>query len=438
MERSRTSLFNIDIWLFGSVLALMVIGVFFVFSSGVSSTGEVVSNEYLKQILWVAVALGILVGLTFLNYRTYYELYLILYILFLVLLVATKLFGREVNGAQAWLGVGELGIQPSEFAKIATSIFLAKYFADQRQNMHKIRTLGIGALIIGAPVLLILSQPDLGTSLVFIVIYITMAFMAGARLRHVLFMIVVGASILVFTVIPFYFENIALTSSPLSALLTDKLVVLVLGSVLALITGLGIWGSLKLKNPGFYWVAYSSLILLLALVGSYFLRNELAAYQIKRFVIFMNPYVDQQGAGWNIIQSLNAIGSGGFFGKGFLQGTQSHLRYLPMQSTDFIFSILAEEWGFIGGLAVFTLYGIILWRALNTILKVKDPFAANLVAGLTGMLFFHMFFNVGMTMGMVPITGIPLYFLSYGGSHLVTGAITVGIIMNIYHRRFMF
>ena len=125
-------------------------------------------------------------------------------------------------------------------------------------------------------------------------------------------------------------------------------------------------------------------------------------------------------------------------GKGYLQGTQSHLRYLPMQSTDFIFSIIAEEWGFLGGVAIFSLYGLILWRAMNLILKIKDQFASNLISGLIGMLFFHMFFNVGMTMGMVPITGIPLYFLSYGGSHLVTGALSIGIISNIYHRRFIF
>ena len=427
-----------DFILLGSTILLMCIGVLFVFSSGVSSTGEVVSTEYLKQILWVLISVGLMASISFINYRTYYDLNVVIYIGFLVLLVCTLLFGRVVNGSKSWLGIGDLGIQPSEFTKIATTIFLSKYFSDQKQNIKKISTLMKGSLIVGFPMILVLAQPDLGTAFVFAFIFLATAFMAGVQVKHLVFLISVGLLTLVLAVIPFYYEKIVTASSPLVTILTDSTIVMVICGILAIMVSLGIWGFLKYKQTLFYWISYVSLILLIAIAGSYVLRNELAEYQIKRFVIFLNPYIDKQGAGWNIIQSLNAVGSGGMVGKGYLQGTQSHLRYLPMQSTDFIFSIIAEEWGFLGGVAIFSLYGLILWRAMNLILKIKDQFASNLISGLIGMLFFHMFFNVGMTMGMVPITGIPLYFLSYGGSHLVTGALSIGIISNIYHRRFIF
>lgn len=438
MEHSRTSLFNIDFTLLISTFLLMFIGVLFVYSSGINSAGELVSNEYLKQLVWVLLAVVVMVVLSFINYRTYYDLFLLLYVGFLLLLAATLIFGKIVNGAKSWLGIGDLGIQPSEFAKITTAIFLAKFFSDNKQDIHKLSTLFKAALIVGFPMVLILAQPDLGTSFVFAFIFLATAFIAGVPTKHILFLLSFGLLTLLLAVIPFYFEKIAMVGSPLVTILTDFQIVAVLAGVLLLIVIMGFWGSVKYKLTVFYWITYIALILFGALAASYVLRGELAEYQIKRFVIFLNPYVDSQGAGWNIIQSLNAVGSGGFSGKGFLQGTQSHLRYLPMQSTDFIFSILAEEWGFLGGLAVFSLYGIILWRAMNLIMKVKDTFAANLTAGLIGMIFFHMFFNVGMTMGMVPITGIPLYFLSYGGSHLITGAVAIGIVSNIYHRRFLF
>jgi rod shape determining protein RodA len=155
-----------------------------------------------------------------------------------------------------------------------------------------------------------------------------------------------------------------------------------------------------------------------------------------RMVVFLDPTVDPQGAGWHIIQSVTAVGSGGMLGKGFLNGTQSHYQFLPQQSTDFIFSIIAEEWGFLGGMLIFFLYGIIFTRGILIIINTEDTFARYTATGIVGMIFFHFFVNIGMAMGIMPITGIPLFFLSYGGSSLWTAAIGVGILVSIQMKRY--
>jgi rod shape determining protein RodA len=148
--------------------------------------------------------------------------------------------------------------------------------------------------------------------------------------------------------------------------------------------------------------------------------------------------VDPRGAGWNIIQSMTAVGSGGFFGKGFLEGTQSHYQFLPQQSTDFIFSILAEEWGFIGSFAVFVLFSVILLRTLYVVNSANDAFGSYLSAGVAAMLFFHFVVNIGMAIGIMPITGIPLFFVSYGGSSLWTALLSVGLVMSVYQHRYRY
>ena len=175
-----------------------------------------------------------------------------------------------------------------------------------------------------------------------------------------------------------------------------------------------------------------------AVAGSYFLRNFLKDYQITRLIVFMNPGIDPQGAGWNVIQSMTAVGSGGLFGKGWLMGTQSHYRFLPQQSTDFIFSIIAEEWGFAGSLLVLALFSVLLARGYLILLSARDRYAALVSAGVVAMIGFHVFINIGMAMGIMPITGIPLFFLSYGGSSLWTALIGVGLLLNIHIRRYRY
>jgi rod shape determining protein RodA len=177
---------------------------------------------------------------------------------------------------------------------------------------------------------------------------------------------------------------------------------------------------------------------LLALPVAYVARRVLQEYQIMRLIVFIDPYVDPRGAGWNIIQSVTAVGYGGLFGKGYLQGTQSHYQYLPQQSTDFIFSILAEEWGFVGVVVVILLFMIIIFRGIYIMASARDRFASIVSAGLVGLFFFHFMVNVGMAVGIMPITGIPLYLLSYGGSSLWTALLGVGMLMSIYQHRYQY
>jgi rod shape determining protein RodA len=177
-------------------------------------------------------------------------------------------------------------------------------------------------------------------------------------------------------------------------------------------------------------------ILLTGTIGSLAARRVLKGYVMTRLIVFLDPNVDPRGAGWNIIQSVTAVGSGGIAGKGWLQGTQSHLQYLPQQSTDFIFSILAEEWGFLGALLVFACFTVIIVRGLMISAKAKDNYASLIAVGVVTMIFFHVAVNIGMAIGIMPITGI--LFLSYGGSSLWTSLIGVGLLMSIYQHRYRY
>ena len=176
----------------------------------------------------------------------------------------------------------------------------------------------------------------------------------------------------------------------------------------------------------------------MALILSIPATKVLKDYQKDRLIIFLDPDIDPLGAGWNIIQSKRAIGSGSLFGQGFLQGKLSHLRYLPQQSTDFIFSIISEEWGFLGGFVVFAMYIIIMFRIVFIIKNTTNVYGYYIATGIMFMFFFHFIVNVGMAMGIMPITGIPLLFLSYGGSHLWTSMVAIGILMSINYRRLDF
>jgi rod shape determining protein RodA len=206
--------------------------------------------------------------------------------------------------------------------------------------------------------------------------------------------------------------------------------------VLALIMVIALAGYVWYKKRYFYWIVYTATLLIFSLGVSFVSHKVLKDYQIMRLIVFLDPNVDPRGSGWNIIQSITAIGSGGLLGKGYLRGTQSHYRFLPQQSTDFIFSIFTEEWGLLGGLLVFTLFLLICLRLIKIMKSTADPFGAYIAAGLSSMYIFHFLITVGMTMGIMPITGIPLPFMSYGGSALTSAMVGIGLSLSIYIRRF--
>jgi rod shape determining protein RodA len=432
----RVSLFAFDFILLGATLILMVVGILFVYSSGMSFTGLQLSNEYIKQLIWAGSGLLLMVGVILIDYHRLRRLSIYLYASMMLLLLITPFIGREVHGARSWIGIGEIGIQPSEFAKLITILFLASYFTGIGKGVRQLSRFLLGFGIVLLPMALILLQPDMGTALVFIPIFIFMAFMAGARMRHILYLTAAGLLTIILAVLPIYEQWIIGREATLLSMITDFQFARFFLSALLLITLLSAWGFWGFKRRYFYWILYSASLLLLANGGALLVVRLLRDYQIMRFIVFLNPRIDPQGAGWNLIQSVTAVGSGGFAGKGFLQGTQSHFQFLPQQSTDFIFSILAEEWGFLGGLLIFSLFLIILLRGIRILYIARDDYAMFVGAGIVAMFFFHVVVNVGMAMGIMPITGIPLFFLSYGGSSLWTGLIAVGLLLNIYFRRY--
>jgi rod shape determining protein RodA len=436
-EQPRSQL-PLDSILVLAVLSLISIGILFIYSSGVNSSGTLMSNEYLRQALWGLLAFSVLVVFAYFNYNLLRDFSLWIYVVFLLLLALTLVFGKVVNGARAWLGIFGLGGQPSEFAKIATILFLARFLESKRSHIADWKVFLQAFLIVAVPMGLILRQPDTGTTLVFIPVFLLMVFMAGGRVRHLLYVALTGVLSIVLALIPHIETIIYHESDGFGSLLTNWKTMLVVGVFLAAILGTSWYGWLRYRRRVFYWILYGGSIVLAALILSTALRAVLKEYQVMRFIVFLDPSIDPRDSGWNLIQSITAIGSGGLTGKGWLAGTQSHLRFLPMQSTDFIFSVIGEEWGFVGGLVVFGLFLIILLRFLFIMQTIRDRYGVVVISGFVGVIFTHVFINVGMTVGIMPVTGIPLYFLSYGGSSLLAGCIMMGIVMNIHHRRFMF
>ena len=426
---------EIDFFLLLSSLALIICSILFVYSSNITAAGVIVSNEYIKQIIWGSLGLIIAMTLAMVNYRRIYYFSLYLYIATLVPLLYTCVFGRVIHGTR-WIRIGTLGIQASEFAKITVILLLARYLADSKRNSSGFTRFIISCIIVLVPMGIILIQPDLGTALVFIPILICMTFVAGIPPRYIIFLLASLALTGVLLVLPLWQSAILQKSLPILSNLTNFRLIAAIIAVMAVIAAIALIGLAKFKKRYFFWILYVSLIIIFALGASFAGRRLLKSYQIMRLIVFLNPNVDPRGAGWNIIQSMTAIGSGGLTGKGYLQGTQSHYRYLPEQSTDFIFSIFSEEMGFIGGIIIFALFLIICLRLLSIMKSTADTFGAYICAGLAGLYFFHFFVNVGMTMGIMPITGIPLLFMSYGGSALITAMSGIGLALSIHVRRF--
>jgi rod shape determining protein RodA len=422
---------KIDYLLLLPVLVLLTLGILFIYSSGITSAGNQVSVEYVRQIIWTSVGLIIALVLALVNYRRFYNISVYIYLASLLPLLYTSFFVR-----MRWLKIGSFGIQASEFVKISVIILLARFLADTDRNKDAFSRFMISCFIVLIPMFIVVIQPDLGTALVFLAILITMTFIAGVDMRYVAFMILSIGLTGIFLVLPLWQSYIQKKSIPLLALLTNPKIIFIVLLFMLIIASIALFGYIKFKRKYFYWIVYASAIIVFSLGVSFAGRIILKEYQIMRLIVFIDPNIDPRGAGWNIIQSVTAIGAGGLTGRGYLQGTQSHYRFLPEQSTDFIFSIFSEEAGFIGGLIIFLLFLLIIIRLLTTMKITTDPFAKYVCAGLAGMYSFHFMINVGMTMGIMPITGIPLIFVSYGGSSVFSGMIGIGLALSIFIRRY--
>ena len=286
-----------------------------------------------------------------------------LYVFNIIMLLAVMFLGHSALGAQRWIQLGPITLQPSEFSKIIMIVSLAAMLEDKIGKLNNLHDLLPVAAYVGLPFLLVMKQPDLGTSLVFMAIFLGMIFASGVNLR-------------------------------------------LLGSIFA--AGIACMPIL--------W---------------HFLKD----YQKMRIMVFMDPNVDPLGSGYHIIQSKIAIGSGMLFGKGLFGGTQSQLNFLPENHTDFIFAVVGEELGFIGAAFLLVLYLIVLWRGVKIARDASDTFGMLLAVGITSMLAFHVLVNVGMTTGIMPVTGIPLPFMSYGVSALTTNMMSLGLLLSIYRRQ---
>jgi len=427
---------EIDFLLLLPVIILMVLGVLYIYSSGITSAGVQVSDEYIKQIVWASTGLVIALALSIVNYRKFYNISIYIYLLSLLPLLYTLLFAKLIFNAARWLRIGSFSIQMSEFVKISVIIMLARFLADTDHNRNAFSRFFISCMIVFIPMGIVLMQPDLGTALAYIAILITMTFMAGISMRYVTFMVSCIGLTGIFLVLPLWQTHIIRKTIPVLSILTNKGIIVLAILFFILIAAIALFGYIKYKKRYFFWVVYSAAIVIFSLGASYAARLVLKDYQLMRLIVFLDPNVDPRGAGWNIIQSITAIGAGGFTGRGYLQGTQSHYRFLPEQSTDFIFSIFSEEAGFIGGLFVFVLFMLICYRLIVTMKTTADPFGKYICAGLAGMFSFHFIVNVGMTMGIMPITGLPLLFMSYGGSSILSSMIGVGLALSVFVRRF--
>lgn len=358
---------NLDKILILVVIVLVAISLTVIGSAThINKEGLILYSFVGKQGLFFLVDIAVIIFFLKFDYMQLRRWTKALYGINLIMLMAVMFIGTSALGAQRWIQLGPITLQPSEFSKLIMIICLANLLADKVDKLNTYRSLLPVALYVGIPFLLVLKQPDLGTSLVFLAIALGMLFTANVKLTLL--------------------RNIA-------------------GLVIALMP-----------------------------FGWFFLKS----YQKERIQVFFNPNIDPFGAGYHIIQSKIAIGSGKLFGKGLFQGTQSQLNFLPENHTDFIFSVIGEELGFLGCLFILFLYFILIYRALMIARSAKEPFGILLAIGIVSMWAFQLFINIGMTCGIMPVTGIPLPFMSYGVSALTTNMISVAILLNIYvHRQMM-
>jgi len=349
-----------------------------------------------RQLMFIGASFFIILGIVILDMRFYEAIAYVLYGLIIVVLVAVPIIGKEVGGNKAWLGIGSFGVQPSEFAKFATALAVAKFVGSVGFRMDNLRNQAVLFAMIGLPMVLILMQKDTGTAMVF-ACFMIVFFREGMSP----FLMIVGicaAALFILTLLvpePWYLH-------------------IAIGVVLALLI---LTGKKKFKRIALLTVGAVMIVGVIESVD-YVISDVLKPHQQNRIKALINPDADPLGYGWNVTQSKIAIGSGGFSGKGFLQGTQTKFDFVPEQSTDFIFCTIGEEEGWLGSLAVVALFAILLLRVIFIAERQKNRFARVYGYGVASIFFFHFAVNIGMTIGLFPVIGIPLPFFSYGGSAL--------------------
>jgi len=361
-----------------------------------------------KQLVWIVTSIGLITLIMIADYRFFENLSLVIYLFFLLILIITPIFGKEVNGQILSIGVGEFRIQPGEFAKFATALALAKVMERPTFDLAKLKYQAVAFGVLLIPVVLILLQPDTGTALVYFSLLI-MFYREGLPQWY-------------------YGLSIGSVSITLLALVVDNNIYLAAIIILAMIA------LILLGKKSWQRILAFSLIGLGLIAYIYsidFVVSKLPAHQQNRIMVLFNPDLDPLGVGWNVTQSKIAIGSGGFFGKGYLEGTQTKFDFVPEQDTDFIFCTLGEEFGWFGSFVVISLFSGLLYRLVIMAERQKTRFSRIYGYGVISILLFHFVVNISMTVGLFPVVGIPLPFFSYGGSSLWSFTILLFIFIKL-------
>ena len=370
---------GIDLWLIISLLAILAASLIIL---STASINVIESNPYhyvKNQIMWIVTGIIIMIVVAAIDYGIWRKINWWIYGFNIFLLLSVLVMGSTAKGAQRWLMItSSIGIQPSEFAKVLVILTFAHFLTTRKDKLNNFKDFIVPLIFVLPPTILIFMQPDLGTALVFGAIYIGMMFMAGAN--------------------------------PI------KFGALIIGTISAAITAIYFHVATNLPWPFKY------------LQGMPIPMKE---YQLNRLLSFIDPARDNSGDGYQVMQSVWAIGSGGLWGKGYREGTQSQLNFLPEHHTDFIFSVLGEEFGFIGTSILLFIFCIFLLRMIAVAMKATDDYGMLIVGGVVTMMTFQILVNVGMTSGIMPITGLPLPFISAGGSFMRTNILEVGLVISV-------
>jgi len=395
-----------DFLLILSMVLLITIGLISIYSATSNQQSSSISRNFQYQIYWFLVGIFLFLATLSLSPKFFQAFAYIFYGVIVLCLIAVLFIGKAGGGAERWLSIAGFRFQPSEWAKIATILAMARYFVDNQENLrlkrHFVISAGIGIL----PMLLIFKQPDLGTSLVFLVIIPSMMYWAGISPLIIFLTLLPGITVIAsFKLWSFFFVMGVLVVTLYFA--NKKLIFSISHFFLNISVG----------------------------VLTPFLWNSLKTYQQERVLSFVGLLSDPKGISYQVIQSKVAIGSGGLTGKGFLSGTQTHLRFLPAQHTDFIFSVIGEEFGFLGCFVTIFLFVVLLVLGFKIAISVKNRFTSIVTIGIVTMFSYHYFVNIAMVMGIMPVTGLPLPFISYGGSFLNASMVAVALLLNFSIRK---
>ena len=394
-----------DFGLLFPALALFLIGLAAIYSS--TANNPAASGNFEKQVIWGIISLIVFFITYSIPTNIFKTVALPSYIFTILLLVIVVAIGRQISGSKSWITFGILGFQPSELAKVSTIFMLAAYLSRNNSDIDSFKDIFFAILIGLFPVALILLQPDLGTALVFVGLLLAVIFWKGIS-TFSLFMVLSPAIVAIASLFGFYYFLFVLAAIVITLFFFKK-DLFFSGSIFALNLASGFFTD--------------------------YVFRALSPHQQKRILAFVDPTSDPLGSGYNSIQAKIAIGSGGLFGKGFLGGNQTQLQFIPEQWTDFIYCVIGEEFGFIGSIVALVIFIYLFLKILKLAHNTKDEFLSLVSIGILSVFFIHFIINLGMVVGIMPVIGIPLPFVSYGGSSLLVNMFMLGVLANIYRTR---